>query len=1043
MRLIVISLLLFALSAPQTAHSAPPDSAGIDHFEKNIRPVLVKHCYKCHSAEADEVRGNLRVDTKDGLLQGGDNGPAIVPGDIENSFLLRAIRYEEDDYQMPPDGKLPDEVIADFEKWVEMGAPDPRAVGQASSLPDKTGQAGSLPHADIEQGRQFWAFQPPRMSAIADVKNITWARSDIDRFILAKLEANGIHPAPDAEVHTLIRRIYFDLIGLPPTPEEMDVWTLRLTASHRRAGNAAHELARDPDALADGLQLNEKALADLVDQLLDSSRFGERWGRHWLDVARYADSNGLDINLTFHDAWRYRDWVIDAFNEDQPYDQFIIEQLAGDLLPYESDEQRTKQLVSTGFLMIGAKQLSERDKEKLRMDVVDEQIDTVGRAMLGLTLGCARCHDHKFDPIPTTDYYALAGIFRSTKTIEGIKLDNVFVSGWKVRPLPIQPEHAAALAEHEQRVKQLQSELDTAKAELQKLRAPGIRKTDELAGIVVDNNEATIVGQWKDSTYTPIFVGAGYIHDEMTGKGEKSVTYTPLLPKTGMYEVRLSYTGGAGRSTAVPVTIRHADGEANINLDQIEQPPIEQLFKPIGRFRFEAGDGGSVTISNAGTDGAYVMADASQFVPVELIENKQPPATAAADADDAGGGLSVFRRAKLELDIPQLEAELKELKGRAPPPAPMAMAVEDEAQPGDYSVAIRGNPRRLGHSVPRGFVTIANSTATPAIPTSQSGRLELARWIASPDNPLTARVMVNRIWQHLMGEGLVRSVDNFGHLGELPSHPELLDYLAVRFIASHTRLTAGQRRARDSQDDVGADAHAVGLRLNEGWSMKMLIREIILSRTYRLSTRHDATAYAIDPENRLHWRAERRRLDAEAIRDAMLAVSGRLDLTMGGSPVAELPEQALDNESKSPIDTDKILRRSVYLPILRSDLPPILHVFDFADPEMVTGRRDTTTVPAQALLLMNSPFVVEQSHVAAENLLSNTQLDDTGRIAIVYRQAIGRSPTSSEQQAAMSFVNGFRSSLREKAELSRQVELDAWTSFCQALFASTEFRFLE
>jgi cytochrome c553 len=1030
MRQSAIILLLFVLSAPPTAHAAPPEAAGNDLFEKKIRPVLVKHCYKCHSADADEIKGNLRVDTKEGLLKGGDNGPAIVPEDVENSFLLRAIRYQEDDYQMPPDGKLPDAVIADFEKWVKMGAPDPRAVGQASSLPSDSRQAESLPHADIEQGRKFWAFQKPRMPVIADVKDTAWPRGDVDRFILAKLEASGIQPAPDAEVHTLIRRIYFDLIGLPPTPGEIDEWTARLTASQRRSLDSQLDVTAKSAA---GLPLNEEALAELVDQLLDSPRFGERWGRHWLDVARYADSNGLDINLTFHDAWRYRDWVIDAFNRDMPYDQFLVEQLAGDLLPYDNDQQRTKQLAATGFLMVGPKQLSERDKEKLRMDVVDEQIDAVGRAMLGLTLGCARCHDHKFDPIPTTDYYALAGIFRSTKTIEGIKLGNVFVSGWKVRPLPIKPEHAAALATYQQRLKELQSQLDTAKAELQKLQAPGIRKKDDLAGIVVDNNEATIVGQWKDSTYTPIFVGEGYIHDEMTGKGEKSVTYTPVLPKAGMYEVRLSYTGGPGRSTAVPLTIRHADGETNIKVDQVEQPPIDKLFKPIGRFRFDAGDDGSVTISNAGTDGAYVMADAAQFVPADLLDIEQPPATAASDTDDAGGGLSVFRRAKLELDIPQLEAELKELKSRAPQPAPMAMAVEDEAKPSDCRVAIRGNPRRLGDSVSRGFVTVASTTTAPTFSSSQSGRLELARWIASPDNPLTARVMVNRIWQHLMGEGLVRSVDNFGHLGELPSHPELLDHLAIRFATDSTTPTSHPPTPQAPSPKPQAAA----------WSIKRTVREIILSRTYRTSARHDPAAFAIDPENRLHWRAERRRLDAEAIRDAMLAVSGQLDLTMGGSPVAGLPEQALDNESKSPIDTDKIVRRSVYLPILRSDLPPILQVFDFADPEMVTGRRDTTTVPAQALLLMNSPFVLEQSRAAAEKLLSNAQLDDAGRIGILYRQTIGREPTSAESQFALSFVNNFRTLLRETPGRPTQIELGALASLCQSLFASTEFRLLE
>ncbi|MCA9224060.1 MAG: DUF1549 domain-containing protein, partial [Planctomycetales bacterium] len=345
-----------------------------------------------------------------------------------------------------------------------------------------------------------------------------------------------------------------DLIGLPPTPAEQEVFANQLAR--------ASETMDSPTA--------ERAIAEVVDRLLASPRFGERWARHWMDLARYADSNGLDQNLTHYNAWRYRNYLIDAFNNDKPYDRFIVEQLAGDLLPYENDRQLTEQLVATGFLMVGPKQLSERDKEKLRMDVVDEQIDTTGRVFMGMTLGCARCHDHKFDPIPSRDYYGLAGIFRSTTTVDGIKLGNVFVSGWKVRPLPIEPAHAAALKEHEEALASIETPLKQAREALKKLGQPSKfpRQVADLPGIVVDDRDAEKQGDWKDSTYSPNYVGSGYIHDDRMGKGEKSVTFRPKLTAAGMYEVRISYAGSGGRSTRVPVTITHADGEDRVLVDQ-------------------------------------------------------------------------------------------------------------------------------------------------------------------------------------------------------------------------------------------------------------------------------------------------------------------------------------------------------------------------------------------------------------------------------------------------------------------------------------------
>ena len=977
LRICRVATLAVCLIGSDAVLRAADDAISNEFFEKKIRPVLVKHCHECHSTEAKELKGNLAVDTRDGLRRGGDNGPAVAPNDPDNSFLLRAIRHTEPGYEMPPDGKLTDEEIADFERWIQGGAPDPRDEAQPAPIRREI---------DLEAGRRFWAFQPLQVSNPPTVNKTAACDSMIDRHVVAQLEAVGLEPAAAADRRTLLRRVYFDLIGLPPTPEEITAFVA------------------DPAP---------NAFEKVVDRLLASPRFGERWGRHWLDVARYADSNGLDQNLTYYDAWRYRDYVVAAFNTDKPFDRFVIEQLAGDLLPYETDAQRTEQLVAAGFLMVGPKQLSERDKEKLRMDTVDEQIDTIGKALLGLTLGCARCHDHKFDPIPTADYYALAGIFRSTRTVSGIKLGNEFVSGWTVRPLPIDSAHAAALVDHEAKVKAVQVRLDAAKSELKKLGESGSLQpaASSLPGIVVDDVDAMRVGDWKDSTYTPRYVGQGYIHDDRTGKGQKSLTYVPTIPMAGLYEVRFSYTGGNGRSRKVPFTIRHAGGEETLLVNQQDSPAIQGLFQTLGRFQFDAGREGSVTISNTGTEGSHVVADAVQFIPVALLDN--PAGANGTKADQPLGTADMARRDELAAAMKALDEELKTLAKAAPPPAPQAMAPEDVEDPGDYHVLIRGNHNRLGEVAPRGVIRVALPGAPPHFTAEHSGRLELAQWIASPDNPLTARVIANRVWQHLLGEGLVGSVDNFGELGDRPTHPRLLDYLATQLIA------------RD-------------------WSIKALVREIVLTRTYCQSTQGDARAAEIDPENQLLAHAHRRRLEAEVLRDAMLAISGQLDLSHGGTFVAALPEQAFSNEGQSPIDTDAIRLRSVFLPILRSDIAPALAVFDFADPEMVTGRRDTTTVPTQALFLMNSPFVIEQSRAAAV-ALSKLPLTDEQRVDYFYQHAFGHPADSEQIAAALEFLHtrGPASSAAADESSATPDVLSPWVSFCQAVLASTEFRFVE
>ncbi|MCA9054386.1 MAG: DUF1553 domain-containing protein [Planctomycetaceae bacterium] len=933
----------------------------VEFFEAKIRPVLIEHCYRCHSAEGEGVKGGLRLDHAQGWKVGGDSGPAVLPGKPDESLLIESIRYAS--YEMPPDGQLPASVIADFETWVRMGAPDPRTDAPAL---DKGPRA-----VDIAAGREFWSFRPLAPGKTPDVQDANWPQTWIDRFILAGLEAVSLAPSPDQDAARLLRRLSYDLTGLPPSVEEL------------------HEFQQ---AARSDLQ---SAVVAAVDRRLQSPEFGEHWGRHWLDVARYADSNGGDFNATFHDAWRYRDYVIRTFNEDKPFDQFVREQIAGDLLPYTTDAEREEQLVATGFLMIGPKMLSERDKDKLRMDIVDEQVSTVGGAFLGMTLGCARCHDHKFDPIPTHDYYALAGIFRNTQTLDGES--QKYVSDFCRVPLPIEADHAAALETHQKLLKSIDKRLATAKKQLEELKA--LATSTRTLGVLVDDIDAMKVGDWKASTHVNRFVGQGYVHDDKQAKGEKSITYTPDLPQTGEYEVRFAFTASSGRDRKVPVHIHHSSGETVIYLDQTKEPPIEKLFVPLGRFAFEAGTGGHVTVSTAGTT-EYVIADAMQFIPVDELEQPQTEGLAADQQAE---------RQQLEADIKQLESQQADAKKSAPPPAPQAIAVREEEAIGDYCVCIRGEHNRLGSEVPRGFLQVALFDEPPALSEAESGRRELADWIADPRNPLAARVFVNRVWAWLLGEGIVRTVDNFGTLGDSPSHPELLDRLAHEFVAHN-------------------------------WSVKHLVREIVLSRAYWQDSRHRTDGFAADPENRLLWRTNRKRLPAESLRDSMLLMSERLDAARGGNPVAGLGVLVTQNRADDQgYERGESTQRSVYMPIIRNELPTMLSAFDFADPDFVTGRRTETNVPAQALLLLNSPFVKAVARSTAERLLEEGSGDNAGRVIHAYELILSRTPSGTEIDRALEFLETLGV---EGGEEDGQA-VAAWATLLHALYASTDFRLLD
>ncbi|HIG82362.1 MAG TPA: DUF1553 domain-containing protein [Verrucomicrobiales bacterium] len=912
------------------------DLAGIEFFEKKIRPVLVSECYKCHSAEK-KIKGELRLDWRGGWQKGGESGAAIIPGRVGKSLLIQAIRHADADLKMPPKKKLSAAQIADFEKWVAMGAPDPRTTSKATEEEKEL---------DLAAARKFWAFQPVRKLPAPKVKQTDWPRTDIDRFVLAALEAKGIGPVRDADDLTLLRRIYFDLIGLPPTPKQM--------AAFEKAANVNRQ----------------SAIENTVDALLASPHFGERWGRHWLDVVRFSESTGGGRTLLMKDAWRFRDYVVNAFNADKPFTEFIREQIAGDLIPGGTLAQRRERLTATAFLLLGPTNYELQDKTVLEMDVVDEQLDTMGKAFMGLTIGCARCHDHKFDPIRTEDYYGMAGIFKSTKVVIHSN-----VSAWNKRPLPMAPEQAALAKKQAAAIGAKQKEIAALKKQLGGNAGP--LPVASLPGVVVDDLQAKLKGDWTRSTSNKGYVGANYIHDGAVGKGEKSVTFTVKIPGDGKFEVRVAYAHGTNRDTKVPVLIRHADGEVTMHIDQTKRPPIDGHFISLGTFDFLVGEWEAVVISTEGTT-AHVIADAVQFL------SKDAPAVAKPAPKLEGKAAQAM--------LKKMESELKALKKSAVK-QPKLIAADEGDNPGDIQIAIRGNAHNAGPKTPRSFIRVLHHGPAPKIAAQVSGRTELANWLASAEHPLTARVFVNRVWHHLFGKGIVPSVDNFGHSGRLPTHQALLDHLATRFVA-------------------------------EGWSVKKLIREIVLSRVYQLSSETgDLRLEKVDLENKLHWRQNRRRLQAEAIRDAVLSVSGKLDTKSGGNTIK------LGTTTEYGYQFDDT-RRSLYAPVFRNTPLEILAVFDFADPNLVVGSRTTSSVPTQALFLMNSPFVRAQAAAAAQRLLAEKHLNDAVRIRQAYRRTLGRNPTAREREIILTFLANEKDPTK------------AWPQILHGLYASLDFRFL-
>ncbi len=890
-------IAVVACAASGALLAAPPSAEQIDFFEKRVRPLLTERCYECHSAEK-KTKGGLALDSRETTIKGGDTGPALVAGNPETSLLIEAVRYKNHDLQMPPKRQLSESEVKTLEEWVKMGAPDPREAVQVV----KRGRT-----IDIKEGRKFWSFtplarvEPPAFPPLA---------SPIDAFILAKLQEKGLRSAPPADKRTLIRRATYDLIGLPPTPEEVDAF------------------------LAD---TSPEAFDQVVERLLASPHYGERWGRHWLDVARYADSNGMDENIAFGHAWRYRDYVVRAFNEDKPFDQFIVEQIAGDLLP-----QSEEAITATGFLALGARVLAEPDMQKLEMDIIDEQIDTIGKAFMGMTLGCVRCHDHKFDPIKQEDYYAMAAIFRSTRSL----------STDKIGVIKLWYEHSLATPEQLEAKKKFDETLKARKAEV-----------------------ATVTSKAR-----------GEVKAALQQHAAEYLAAAALLP------------AGAILADASPVaTSRQLDAGIVLScrkyLDQHPDHPIFAAWHALA----------------ADQDADGILRRYEPIFAEALKAKKGPDYDALADAK---GFLALQAKDADVLDaetlakIAAMNKEVTDFEATGPD-LPAIMSVADANVVKTLPVHLRGSYLTLGQPVERGFPEVMRtSLANPILPAKHSGRLELARWIASSEHPLTARVIVNRVWRWHFGQGLVNSPDNFGLLGDKPSHPELLDWLARTFVES-------------------------------GWSIKDLHRLIMKSATYQQASRVSDSASdkvdprMIDPENRLLWRANVQRLEAEEIRDAMLAVSGWLSLEIGGKTIPLHNKEFVFNHTSKDATTYESPRRALYLPIIRNHLYDMLEQFDYPDPTMPTGSRNSTVIAPQALIMMNAPVVMESSTRLAARLSSVS--DDVQRVKQLYALLYGRPPADQEKADALDFIRDL--SATEKRDR-------AWALLCQTLMAANEFIYL-
>jgi hypothetical protein len=845
-----------------------------DFFETKIRPLFVSKCYQCHSTKVKMAGLNLADES---------SFRAVVPNPVH---LLAVLSYDGK-VKMPPSGKLEAGQLRLVEEWVNGGAQWPNAPAPATG-------------ATSAGARQHWSFQPRRRTPPPVVRNEPWVRKPLDRYILAALEKSNLQPASPADRATLLRRLSYNLTGLPPTPAELD------------------------DFLNDSA---DDALNRVVDRLLSSPRYGEKWGRHWLDVARYADSTGMDEDHLYPHAWRYRDYVVSAFNSEKPFDRFIVEQLAGDLLPNASNETR----IATGFLAVGPKPLAQQDRVQMIYDVVDEQIDTTSKAFLGLSVSCARCHDHKFDPILTRDYYSLASIFASTRAFRNLGRPGAVSYLYYTS---LDPEASSRYDLHRRQIDQSFIAAEEALAEHLCARNPAMR------------------------AQLPDYLAAAY--DVRTkGRTNRPVDWSLLEKFLCLDGLKIWDEANDGNIETL----------ARLYADSYESQAHqwdERLARWLSRYK------------------------------EEVIQDRDRPAKPVFDpVDDPFFHALTFQGGPFDVPEPpsvqSLRSQWEKLKNTLPAEPPLASAVADGPLV-EQPVFVRGSHHNRGPIVPKAFPIFLAGSQPPAV--AGSGRLELARWIASADNPLTARVIVNRVWQWHFGEGLMRTPNNWGITGDKPTHPELLDYLAESFVAS-------------------------------GWSLKWLHREILLSATYAMSSHASEEARAKDPGNRLWSRFLRRRMSVEEMRDSLLALDETLDPALGGSLLS--PDRRNRRQS-----FDEITRRTLYLPVRRGSIPTLLSVFDYGDASTSNDGRSRTNVALQALFFRNSPFVQSRARGLASRLASAPTPAD--RVRQAYRLALGREPAPAEVDQALTFLETSRIRLGSEAA--------ALASYCRVLLASNEFLYL-
>ena len=946
-----------------TLISAEFTAADLEFFEKRVRPILVEQCYKCHSAKSKKLKGGLRLDYRAGVLKGGDSGPAVQPGKPDMSRLVEAINYGNIDLEMPPSGKLSAAAIADLTEWVKREVPWPNEAATEGTVQEKFNLA--------KRQAEHWAWQPLKKQTPPKVKKADWPATPIDQFILAQLETAGLEPVGAAGKRTLIRRAYFDLVGLPPTSEQVKTF------------------------LKDN---SPQAFEKVVNDLLSSKHFGERWGRHWLDLMRYAETFGHEFDFINQEVWRYRDYVIRAFNEDVPYNQLIMEHIAGDQITPRLTPERNwnESRLATAWWWMSQHCHSPVDVRAYQAEVVDNQIDVLTKAFQGMTVACARCHDHKFDAISTADYYALYGLVKSGSFSHGS------VDGPQTFA-----EKAKDLVEIK---KKIGMSLDNS-IKVQPVAQPEA-KTDGF----------TLISDIQQTKGKDWFADGTAWEDTLTDSGVFTVGsqgVRPVLPgwlHSGLLSRKFQ---GSLRSPTfnisenfIHILALGMDVRFNVVVDNfkiIRNPIYGSLSRHVKNdnphwvtFNLGMWKGHDcyleiADLSNSDPAGKGSGPDAYGAVQqLWLSSNNRPPAVPVPKLP------SEIKLSKAE-QIKLLE-QYNKLAGSIPRPAVVPVMLEGSGR--NENLFIRGSHKNLGEAISRGYLTAiaGGKTKQP----KGTGRMELAKLIADPQNPLTARVYVNRIWHHLFGRGIVPSTDNFGVLGEKPSHPELLDWLANRLIEKR-------------------------------WSTKQTIREIMLSQSYRMSSNpSNQAAEKKDPTNIWLHRMPVRRLQGEAIRDAILSISGRLDKKMFGPPVAVHLTTFMEGRGRprsGPIDGAG--RRTIYQEVRRNFLSPMMLAFDMPQPLSTFGRRTSSNVPAQALIMMNDPFVVQQAKLWAKRILSHSNTMTPERVNTAYQTAFGRKPSAGEQQAAVVFLT-----TQAKAHGEASPGEKAWADLCHVLFNVKEFTFV-